>query len=83
MVEDNRGVPGTAETVAMWEEQLGLTWITVGDPDSEWVATWHGEDGTSHRSFTVLNARGAVTWKLHDGSPAGFDEIIDALNNAF
>ena len=79
---DMYGYPGTAETVGMWEDELGLTWITVGDPDGEWIEEWGGADGTSTHSYTVLNAEGAVTWAQHDGSSGNLEQIIAEINDA-
>ena len=79
---DINGYPGTSETAGIWEDELGLTWITVGDPDGEWLEKWGGADGTSQHSYTVLDADGAVTWKQHDGANGNINEIIDELNNA-
>jgi len=80
---DINGYPGTSETAATWEDALGLTWITVGDPDGDWLEKWGGANGSSQHSYTVLDAEGAVTWKQHDGSSGNVNEIIDELNDAF
>ena len=67
------------ETAALWEQELGLTWISVADPEGEWMLKWGGDGGRSQHAYSVLDADGMLTWKLDDGSSESADIIAAAI----
>ena len=79
---DNTGGPAAVDVATTWETDLGLTWVTVADPDGSWVETWGGNGGTNHHSYVVVDHEGKVTWKNRSGSTVFAMDIYNALEDA-
>lgn len=60
LIEHDPGEPPTAETAALWAEELDLTYAVLYDAEQDFAARWNPL-GTVPEAF-VLDREGRVVW---------------------
>lgn len=80
VVQDLSGDTPTPDDAALWQDELGLTFVVLADINGEFFPTWDPEGVLPVTA--VVDPEGVVLWRKAGGSDAELGEIEATVEGA-